>query len=853
MQTNNIFRIGVPGLVLACLGAAIGGKISGNEVFNRKPHIVIFSIDTLRADHLGCYGYGKDTSPNIDKFVKDSVFFKNAYSQAPITTPSHMTLFTALSPPVHGINNICPVGLNHRLAKNIKTITELLQEKGYINVGIHGGGQVDGKIGFDRGFDEYNNKFGRWEKSLGKNSLERFKTITDCIVGWLDTSRDKGEPLFLFLHHYLCHDPYVKGPTEFRDHFVDINAADPVLNIRNKMNSSDFWRGVDLNDPLHRRYIISLYDGGVYYSDYVFGRVMDTLKNNGIYDDSLIILLSDHGEEFNEHGGKTHGRLWNEHLYVPLIIKFPGNQHAEMVIEEPVRIMDVLPTVCDYIKIPVNHPIQGISFLPLIVKTGVYDPLIVSYRTSTHHEVIDNYSIKIMRDGYAYIRHLDPFHSLLKYQPPAKPVSASREIAAAEEVVAERPNGYVGRGDRYFEEGQFKSAIEMYQEATKVNPEDIGTYLKLANVYRQMKEYEKEEQIFEEALVSNSNKYVVYLEWGRYCLENEDYKKAGEKLTKARELNPADPWSYFEEGQLWRGRGNIGKAISLYEKAIERNTNERVFHIALARAYRKQREYDKALEEFKAAVLINPSAQWLFREMAIICRNIGKLAELESLYQSIRKNNPSLAWVYYALGDYYESQGRLKEAEQIYQQLLENNPDESGGYILLGDLCLGQKQFSRAKKLYGKARSVDPRNPGPYFGLGVLYRQTRKFRKSEQLLKKAIEMGGDKTRGYIELGRLYSQQGKLEDAELMYERAAAVSPRINWQYDSTSLFRTESDRQEQDNILNREDVIDSMLTLEKQVREENEYFLRLIDKGFREEFKADEPLSRQLKALGYMN
>ncbi len=299
MQIKTIFLIGVPGLIFACLGGAIGGKISGEEVFNRKPNIVIFSIDTLRADHLGCYGYGKDTSPHIDKFVKDAVFFKNAYSQSPLTTPSHMTLFTALSPPVHGINNICPEGLCHRLDKKIIIITELLKEQGYINVGIHGGGQVDGKIGFERGFDEYDKKFERWENLSGKDSLEGLKKIIDCIGGWLDTSQDQGEPLFLFLHHYLCHDPYVKGPSEFRDHFVGKNTENLALNIRDKRNSSDFWSGVDLNNPLHRRYIVSLYDGGVYYSDYVFGRLMDELKNKGIYDDSLIILLSDHGEEFN--------------------------------------------------------------------------------------------------------------------------------------------------------------------------------------------------------------------------------------------------------------------------------------------------------------------------------------------------------------------------------------------------------------------------------------------------------------------------------------------------------------------------------------------------------------------------
>jgi len=243
MRTKALLRISCLTITLQCFLTVLVDSSRGEETCNLKPNVILFSIDTLRADHLSCYGYGEDTSPNIDKFVKDSVFFKNAYSQAPITTPSHMTLFTALSPPVHGINNICPVGINHRLDKKIITITELLKEQGYINVGIHGGGQVDGKIGFDRGFDEYDKKFGRWENSSGKDSVEGLKKIIDCIGGWLDTSQDQGEPLFLFLHHYLCHDPYVKGPSEFRDHFVDENAENLALNIRDKsLERSGFKR-----------------------------------------------------------------------------------------------------------------------------------------------------------------------------------------------------------------------------------------------------------------------------------------------------------------------------------------------------------------------------------------------------------------------------------------------------------------------------------------------------------------------------------------------------------------------------------------------------------------------------------
>jgi arylsulfatase A-like enzyme len=363
--------------------------LSSRQAYSAQANIIIFSIDTLRADHLSCYDYSRKTSPCIDKFSKDAVLFRNAVSQAPTTVPAHMSLFTSLTPPVHGVNNIKETDksaqyvedekkrlLISQLNPRIKTWAQVLKENGYLTRALHGGGQLSGELGFSRGFDEYD----FWNDSLSKAfSMDKVREA-------IQESKQTKKPLFLFLHHYICHSPYVHAPKEFGSKFLK-KTIPGLPNYSGKINygsnyyedNEKFWDQVDLSNPEHREQIISLYDGGVYYADYVFGRLMDTLKAEGFYDNSVIVVLSDHGEEFYEHSGKLHWKLFEEILRVPLICKMPDNKFAGITIDRYVRIMDIMPTLLEQLGIKYGHLTQGISFLPLINGNGDYRPTIVSY------------------------------------------------------------------------------------------------------------------------------------------------------------------------------------------------------------------------------------------------------------------------------------------------------------------------------------------------------------------------------------------------------------------------------------------------------------------------------------------
>ncbi len=374
----------------------------------KKPNIIILSIDTLRADHLSCYGYFRETSPNIDAFSKDAVLFQNSISQAPLTAPAHMSIFTSLTPSVHQIassNEITSseAGINRekeifkRVDQRIETLPLIMKKNGYLTIGLHGGGNVSAGFGFDRGFDIYR----EWGDPL--ELKDRIEDVRKVII----ESKKKNAPLFIFLHHYVCHDPYLNSPDEFSLHFISEKVNGLPLRREDICSSKDidesreyFWKRIDLSNSKHRDHVISLYDGGIYYSDYIFGKLIETLKKENFYSNSIVILLSDHGEEFYEHLDKLHWRLLIETLRVPLIIKFPRNIYGGKIIHAPVRTMDIMPTLLDFLGIKTHSFMQGVSFLPLIRRKGDYSPCIVSYSLSRVPK--NKWTARFIKEGFVY-------------------------------------------------------------------------------------------------------------------------------------------------------------------------------------------------------------------------------------------------------------------------------------------------------------------------------------------------------------------------------------------------------------------------------------------------------------------
>lgn len=335
-------------LALAIASVSQAAEPGPSPPVQRKPDVIVYLIDTLRADHLGTYGYERDTSPALDRFAEEAVVFENAYAQSSWTKASVGALFTGLLPSRHGA-----VRRDQRLRDDATTLAEHLSAAGYRTVAFVSNPNVLPVFGFGQGFDDVFDV----DSVMLKGTADR---VHAAIYEYLDarapeTDEDRA-PLFLYVHTRDPHAPY-KPPKEFENRFP------PALK----------------GDPLRR--VLSLYDGEIAFADAEIGRLFERLKRHDLYEDALIMVLSDHGEEFGDHGSSGHGHtLFEEQLRVPLIVRLPGRQRAGTRVKAPVRVVDVLPTVSDLLDIETPDGIDGISFRNSLRGTRgtTYDPTLFS-------------------------------------------------------------------------------------------------------------------------------------------------------------------------------------------------------------------------------------------------------------------------------------------------------------------------------------------------------------------------------------------------------------------------------------------------------------------------------------------
>ena len=320
----------VRGPALAVGLAACGAGLPDGTAAPPRPNIVLYVVDTVRADRLGVYGYGKPTSPRLDAFAEDAVLFENAYAQSSWTRPAVASLFTGLLPPAHRT-----VGRRSVLPEDATTLAEILAANGYEGLGLVRNPNVGRAFGFAQGFTRFRSE-----------DRERDETMLDRVRLWLDERQGAEEPFFLFLHAIDPHGPYDPAP-EFEEMFEAGGAPAHYRTVRYLLGLN---RGEVEPEPETADALSRLYDAEVAQNDRAFGELLDELEDRGLVEDTAVIYLSDHGEEFAEHGRWEHGlSLYEEVLRVPLVMRLPGVPPRR--VEEPAQHVDVLPTLLAYLGI----------------------------------------------------------------------------------------------------------------------------------------------------------------------------------------------------------------------------------------------------------------------------------------------------------------------------------------------------------------------------------------------------------------------------------------------------------------------------------------------------------------------
>ncbi len=356
--------------------------------------VVLIVCDTVRADHLSCYGYLRETSPNLDAFAKEAVLFENAISNETWTLPSHGTIFTGLYPKNHGMT------ANANLPESTVTLPEALRGAGYLTAGYTGFSfWLYPWRGFSHGFDIYN--IPDW----------RFRAVYDTralLEGWIDNHPVPN--LFVFFHNFDAHSkparqydglPYGPDDPSYL-HFAKEFDSPPTFERegRDEVNGEDFMLSVDRGEieitPDEVAYCIALYDDCIRMVDQNIHAFFDKLKRLGLYDRALIIVTADHGEEFGEHGTYGHGNVYEQSAHVPLLIRFPHGQHGGTRYPHVVQLADLYPTILGVLGVPLPKPVDGQDLSKLL--NGGQTPSGKAYVQRMNQKAIRTDDVKLIRN-----------------------------------------------------------------------------------------------------------------------------------------------------------------------------------------------------------------------------------------------------------------------------------------------------------------------------------------------------------------------------------------------------------------------------------------------------------------------
>ncbi len=363
---------------LALVLAAASMLLPGCRGAPARPDVVLVTLDTTRADHLGAYGYARGTTPHLDRLAGEGVVYRRAWSTASWTLPAHASIFTGKHPTSHGavfdatggaatLGEVLPGKIYRRIKANRlgeaeTTLAELLREAGYETGAFVGGPWMSPEFGLLQGYAHQDADV----RTLGGRPADR---LTDRAIDWL-RAQPRERPVHLLVNYFDPHRPYHPPP-----------GYDDLPHARTPMTVKDLevFRGKPIT-ARQRAALVDRYDGEIRFMDHHLGRLLEALRELGRWEDALVVVVADHGESFGEHNLMEHARwLYEEVLRVPLIVRFPGGRDAGRVREDPVSVVDLLPLVAREVGLALPEGVEGrpVGERELVVAESFRDALAI--------------------------------------------------------------------------------------------------------------------------------------------------------------------------------------------------------------------------------------------------------------------------------------------------------------------------------------------------------------------------------------------------------------------------------------------------------------------------------------------
>ncbi len=650
----------------------------------RPLNVLLITLDTTRADHLGSYGYARARTPRLDQLAREGVRFDRAFSPAPLTLPAHASILTGLYPFTHGVRN----NGNFYLADRFDTLATILQSRGYRTAAFVSAFILDRRYGLARGFETYDDRMeGQTPQILALEAERRGDRTVLALATWLRQYAATGPaaPFFVWLHLYDPHEPY-HAPAPFGPAFAD-----------------------------------SPYDGEIAFDDAAIASVMDQMGELGLKDETLVAVIGDHGESLGDHGEETHSMfVYDSAIRVPFILWAPGVVPAGRVVKTPVRATDLAPTVLDLLGAPPLKTDEGRSLVGEMRGAAGRAPAV--YAETLLPQLYMNWApLRALRDErwkfieaphpelYDTVADPGEMHNLL----PGREQTArglQQELArmtggASGEMSVGRLDretleklaslGYVGAGaepvaesvaradpkdkigvfnqlraaNSAVRERRFADALPILRQVLADDPRNAFAQLVLGSAYMGMGNYR--------AAVAQYRTYLGLVptssyahQWMAIC-----YLRLGDRDNASREADAAlaiDP--HFSDARILKGgilaaRGDYQGAIAELRAAIESDRAKPAIRLDLAKVLAEAGRQAEAQAEYEAALQIDATYAPALSGLGALLARQGRLDEAAAALQRALELQPGAEEVRYNLANVLERQGRTAEAAAEYQRV----------------------------------------------------------------------------------------------------------------------------------------------------------------------------------------
>ena len=708
-RRRSLAWLGIAAAVAVGAGIYFAGRGLGKSGVKRdgRLNVLLVTLDTTRADRLGCYGYTGGKTPNLDALAAAGVLFQNVYAQVPLTLPSHCSIMTGTTPITHGIHN----NGGYVLSPERTTLAEILKARGFRTAAFVASFSVDSRFGLDQGFDVYDDSFETGLPLKSANSERRADRVAALFTVWFENQ--SGEPFFAWVHFYDPHLPY-RPPAPYDREF--------------------------LNNP---------YDGEVAFMDEAVGTVVAKLREKNLLGRTLVVLAGDHGEAFGEKVETGHGVfLYDGTLKVPLILCAPGHLPGGRVVPTRVRLTDIVPTVLDMVGLPVPAQVEGETLVPLAGGKKGRD--LETYIETFYPR--ENYGwselVGLVSGDWKYIRAPKPELYNLKTDPAEtrNEAGSAGEIVAgldrkledlvrksagvaagpnraltAEEQERLRSLGYVnfsGGGaassaadpkdkldvlklaqlaEGFELEGRYAEAKDAYARLLELVPESPASFVNLALSEARLKEFDEAIATLRLGTERMPDSAVLHVRLGHTYLVTGRPAEALASMDRVIALEPRNVDAYTAAASALDALGRKAEARDYLEKAIAVEPENKFLRTSLAMNLASTGDVARAIEVYKALVHDYPGDHVLRQHLGVAYGVAGDYANaIDSFKQAIALNPTPIAYLNLAVAS--KRTGDIAEAVRYLRLYLADPKGESPASVKAAEAEL-QRLESSLKKM----------------------------------------------------------------------------------------------------------------------------------------------------------